>query len=83
MDELENALPDNDTSQEGGGAEDGKGADEDFDFDMDMDFSRAKKKKKKRKDLDELVAEEEAVKPEEKDSGKMSIILLHCAIVTN
>jgi len=33
-----------------------------------MDFSKAKKKKKKKKDLDELVAEEEAEQPDERES---------------
>uniref|UniRef100_A0A1B6C2K8 Eukaryotic translation initiation factor 2 subunit 2 n=1 Tax=Clastoptera arizonana TaxID=38151 RepID=A0A1B6C2K8_9HEMI len=38
-------------------------------FDLDMDFSKTKKKKKKKKDLDELVAEEEKEKAEDKENA--------------
>lgn len=34
-----------------------------------MDFSKTKKKKKKKKDLDDLVAEDEKEKAEEKENG--------------
>ncbi|CAH1390696.1 unnamed protein product [Nezara viridula] len=36
-------------------------------FNLDMDFSKTKKKKKKKKDIDELVADEEKDKGDEKD----------------
>lgn len=39
-------------------------------FDLDMDFSKTKKKKKKKKDLDELVAEDDKEKIEDKENGK-------------
>lgn len=35
-----------------------------------MDFSKTKKKKKKKKDLDELVAEDDKEKIEDKENGK-------------
>lgn len=61
VDELENALPTpnetndlNETIQEGG-EEEGGNADEDFN--LDLDFSKTKKKKKKKKDLEDLVAD--------------------------
>nr|XP_018905509.1 PREDICTED: eukaryotic translation initiation factor 2 subunit 2 isoform X1 [Bemisia tabaci] len=69
LDELESALPE--AGSGGGGAPgDGEGGD-DFDdtFDLDMDFSKAKKKKKKQKaNLEELVAEDDSKKTEDKDT---------------
>lgn len=40
-----------------------------------MDFSKTKKKKKKKKDIDELVADEEKDKGDEKDLGILFIII--------
>lgn len=61
LDELENALPTsnetndlNNTVQDGAD-EDGGNVDEDFN--LDVDFSKSKKKKKKKKDLEDLVAD--------------------------
>lgn len=51
-----------------------------------MDFSRTKKKKKRKKDLDELVAEEEKEKSEDKENGKLHIlegIVLNFIIIYN
>jgi len=72
LEELDNAIADMDATNEMGIDDESKGGEDDFDFGMDMDFSK-KKKKKKKKDLDDLVAEEEAEKPDEKDSGKISL----------
>lgn len=67
LDELESTLPDIGGGGTGG---DGEGGD-DFDdtFDLDMDFSKTKKKKKKKKDIDELVAEDDNKKVEDKDTA--------------
>lgn len=70
LEELENALPEVEIGFDGGAPEEANAADEEFNYEMEMDFSTAKKKKKKKKDLDELVAEEGAEKPDEKDNGK-------------
>jgi len=70
LDDLDNALPTNDSNVNDAGNE---GATEDpnqeEDVDIDMDFSKTKKKKKRKKDLDELVAEkQEEEKSEEKEN---------------
>ncbi|XP_049829624.1 eukaryotic translation initiation factor 2 subunit 2 [Schistocerca gregaria] len=72
LEELDGALPDttNKTKEEGPmevEALQEEAAVEDT-FDLDMDFSKTKKKKKKRKDLDELVAEDEKEKAEDKEN---------------
>lgn len=41
-------------------------------FDLDMDFSKTKKKKKKKKDLDELMAEADDKREEDKENGNYS-----------
>ncbi|KAK9500320.1 hypothetical protein O3M35_001603 [Rhynocoris fuscipes] len=66
LDELEHVLPDAGSNRSAAPAE---AVDEaiDEEFDLDMDFSKTKKKKKKKKDLDELVAEEEKERADEKD----------------
>nr|BAN20722.1 eukaryotic translation initiation factor [Riptortus pedestris] len=66
LDELENALPDGTSGKSGATNEaaDEAGIEE---FNLDMDFSKTKKKKKKKKDIDELVADEEKGKEDEKD----------------
>lgn len=72
LDDIENALPDTDgINNDGGGPDESKAMEEDLD--LDMDFTKAKKKKKK-KNLDELVAEEEAEKVEDKDSAEDSTL---------
>ncbi|XP_055382563.1 eukaryotic translation initiation factor 2 subunit 2 isoform X2 [Condylostylus longicornis] len=70
LDDLDNALPTNDTNANDGvneGAVDDVNLEEDVD--LDMDFSKTKKKKKKKKDLDELVSEkQEDEKSDEKEN---------------
>lgn len=66
LDELESALPDG--AKDGVEGGDKTGEDMEDSFDIDMDFSKTKKKKKKKKDLDELVAEEEERRQEERDN---------------
>ncbi|XP_073973223.1 eukaryotic translation initiation factor 2 subunit beta isoform X2 [Rhodnius prolixus] len=66
LDDLEHCLPDGGTNKPGVQSEVvEEGVDEEFD--LDMDFSKTKKKKKKKKDFDELVAEEEKDRADEKD----------------
>ncbi|XP_075228724.1 eukaryotic translation initiation factor 2 subunit beta isoform X1 [Lycorma delicatula] len=43
-------------------------------FDLDMDFTKSKKKKKKKKDLDELVAEDEKEKIDDKENAEDSSV---------
>lgn len=66
LDELENALPDG-TSGKSGATNDAVEDTGIEEFNLDMDFSKTKKKKKKKKDIDELVADEEKGKEDEKD----------------
>lgn len=70
LEELENALPEVEVGNDTGVPEESNAGDEEFNYEMEMDFSTAKKKKKKKKDLDELVAEEGADKPDERDNGR-------------
>lgn len=69
LDDLDGALPDKDenTNNDGGADESAANLEDDF---LDMDFSKTKKKKKKKKDFDELVAEEEKEKTEEKENAE-------------
>ncbi|GLH01540.1 hypothetical protein R5R35_012851 [Gryllus longicercus] len=77
MEDLDGALPDmGSKSKDEGSAEAEAAQDEgvvDDNFDLDMDFSKTKKKKKKKKDVDELLAESEANKAEDKDNVEDSV----------
>ncbi|XP_023711205.1 eukaryotic translation initiation factor 2 subunit 2 isoform X1 [Cryptotermes secundus] len=79
MEELDGAIPEsgNKSKEEGNIEIDGtqdEGLVEDS-FDLDMDFSKTKKKKKtKKKDLDEVIAEDEKKKAENKENGPTEIV---------
>lgn len=72
MEDLDGALPDaGSKSKDDGSAEAETLQDDgvlDDNFDLDMDFSKTKKKKKKKKDVDELLAESEANKADDKEN---------------
>lgn len=72
MEELDGALPESSSKSKEEGSMDVDGTQEDGpaddNFDLDMDFSKTKKKKKKKKDLDELVAEDETMKADDKEN---------------
>ncbi|XP_014261529.1 eukaryotic translation initiation factor 2 subunit 2 [Cimex lectularius] len=68
--DLEHALPDGTNNKSSAPNETTEENIEEFD--LDMDFSLAKKKKKKKKDLEELVAEEEKIRIDDKEAENES-----------